>query len=104
MAFRPNIYQIVIAGVVLITIIFLINMVWFKPFFIHHFFYREMVSALKVDPQTATKAKAPFFHKRYRDKLNDISPEGLQKESERIERNLNILREYNDAYLRSRNL
>ena len=103
MVFKPNIYVIVIAGVIALALLLLVNMIWFRPLFIRHFFYREMLQGLAHDPQMASKAKVPLLYGWYKDRWNDLSVDALEKTQQRMRDNLRTLNGYKEARLRARN-
>lgn len=100
---KRNIYSIAIALIIFLIALFVINLVWFRPFFIRHFFKKEMIAALKFDPQLASKANAPFLYRKSRSHLNDISPEALFKRKEHLEDVSEQLSKYNTKFLTSQN-
>jgi uncharacterized protein (DUF885 family) len=96
---KRNIYAIVIAIIIFLLAMFIVNLIWFRPFSVKIFYYKEMVQSLKHDPQTASKAKALYFYKRSRARLNDISPEGMDTRIKHYKKYSSWLNDYSEKGL-----
>ncbi len=75
--------------------IWLINLIWFKPFNIHHFYNREFVKLAISDPQMVTQLKLPILYNRTKDDLTDLSDQGQWKQFNIYKEALNTLDDYN---------
>lgn len=100
---KPNIYTLVIAVFILISAFFIVNFIWFRPIFIKHFFYRELIHGLKADPQITSKVKVPFFHKRARNKWNDLSLINQDLKPKRLKKQIRQLEKYDPEHLNHKN-
>ena len=89
-----KVLKIVLLIVFFAIIVFLINLIWFKPFTIDLFFKRVMISDLFNDPQLITSLKVPVLYNWKKDDLNDISIDQQLKLNSKIEKDLSTLRKY----------
>lgn len=88
------------AGIILVpALLFAVNLIWGKPIFIRHFFYREMLKNLGDDPQLVTKVKVPLLHVFYRDDLNDFSVEKVKKQHNHLLKAYGTLKKYDETSL-----
>lgn len=93
------------AGIITVpALILTVNLIWGKPIFIRHFFYREMLRSLASDPQLVTKVKVPLLHPVYRDALNDLSAEGVRKQQRDWIHAREMLKKYDDKSLNDTDL
>tara|TARA_R100001369_G_scaffold34915_2_gene60102 strand:+ start:1098 stop:2525 length:1428 start_codon:yes stop_codon:yes gene_type:complete len=53
--------------------LWLINLIWFKPFKINHFYERLFVGLALSSPETTTQIGIPVIYDWYKDELDDIS-------------------------------
>ena len=53
--------------------LWLINLIWFKPFKINHFYERLFVELALSSPETTTQLGIPVIYDWYKDELDDIS-------------------------------
>jgi uncharacterized protein (DUF885 family) len=100
---RRTVYLLIIALLISMIILFLVNLVWFRPVFIGPFFYKELYVALKKDPQLASSLKAPYLYRKSRDRLNDISPEAIAERMAHLDNYSAMLAKYNTRYLSRQN-
>ena len=76
-------------------VIFIINLIWFRPFFINHFYEKIFVEFAIESPQMLTGMGVKF---RY-DELNDNSPEANERNFNLLESDYKQLLEYDRANL-----
>jgi uncharacterized protein (DUF885 family) len=79
----------------LIGIIWLINLTWFRPFNIRHFYDRVFVELVLQSPETITLLGVPFLYDWTKDKLDDVSDDKLWKDLQKIKKDYTTLLSYN---------
>ena len=57
----------------LISLFWLINLIWFRPFNINHFYDKVFVELAIDSPELTTSMGIPFLYDRSKDELDDIS-------------------------------
>ncbi len=93
-----------VAGGVLFTLVFfaagvfVVNLLWFKPFFINHFFERVFIEYALENPEllTSTRVLKPLGLDFYHDDLADRSEEQALKQLEMTEASYAMLMSYDD--------
>ena len=103
MRLRRKYIGFTLLGILFLILIFLVNLIWFRPLFIKHFFYKELLTGLSYDPQSATKVKAPYFYGKYKGDLNDLSIESLNKQEEQLKKAVRRISSYNERFLSQNN-
>lgn len=79
----------------LIGCIWLINLIWFRPFNIRHFYERTFVKYALKSPETITQLGIPVLYDWTKDKLDDISDASQWKEFEQSKKDYAALLSYN---------
>jgi len=77
--------------------IFIVNLVWFKPFSINHFYDRIFIEMALDDPELASGLGIPVISDLYNDELTDISQEALRNDEQKIREVLATLKSYDYA-------
>ena len=88
-AIWKNTKRILLLALVLLSI-FIINLVWFRPFFINHFYEKIFVEFAIDNPQMLTGMGLKVFY----DELNDNSPEANQRNYQLLESDYAQLKQY----------
>jgi uncharacterized protein (DUF885 family) len=81
--------RLLLASVILLTI-FIINLVWFRPSFINHFYEKIFIEFALDNPQMLTGMGIKYSY----DELSDNSPEANQRSFELLETDYQQLMEY----------
>lgn len=86
-------------GRILLTILFfavvwLVNLIWFRPFNIHLFYDKIFVEIALENPEVVTSLGIPVLYDMTKDELTDVSDEKLWEEFNHAKRNLEILKSY----------
>lgn len=81
--------RLLLASVILLTI-FIINLVWFRPIFINHFYEKIFIEFALDNPQMLTGMGIKYSY----DELSDNSPEANQRSFELLETDYQQLMEY----------
>ena len=90
MPYRKRTWKFWLSGtlltVLLIVGVWLINLVWFRPFNIKHFYDRTFVVFALQSPETVTQLGIPVIYDWTKDKLDDVLlfPEKVEKAKETI--------------------
>ena len=94
---------LLIAGVLIVAGVFVVNAIWFKPFFINVFFERVFNESLLQDPEMLTDLRLlePFGSTSHNAKLTDASPAFDEKMWQKSKRDLDTLRRYDRGALSS---
>ena len=74
----------------LLTTIFVVNLLWFKPFFINHFYNKVFIEFALQNPQMITSMGYKFYY----DELNDNSQLAQDKNLELLKKDYSQLHEY----------
>ncbi|OJJ23012.1 hypothetical protein BKI52_01265 [marine bacterium AO1-C] len=80
----------------LVGIIFLVNLIWFKPFFLNHYYDKVFIKFALGSPETISSLGLPIpqwiYH--YGDDFDDISDKALQQQRANIRQYLKTLQSY----------
>ena len=57
----------------LMGVLFLVNLIWFKPFNIKHFYDKIFLELAISDPELITQLGIPVLYDLYKDDLSDVS-------------------------------
>jgi uncharacterized protein (DUF885 family) len=77
--------------------VWLINLIWFKPFNIKHFYEKVFVEVLVRSPELTTQLGVPILYDLYKDDLDDISDAKLWENFNKDKANYETLLSYNFA-------
>ena len=77
-----------------LAIIWTVNLIWFKPFNIRHFYDRIFVEVALQSPELITSMGIPFLYDRTKDQLDDISEEKAREQIEWTKKNYEMLKSY----------
>ena len=80
--------------------IFLVNLIWFKPFFIGHFYNKIFIEFALKNPQMITSMGYKFFY----DELNDNSQEANNEQLELLKQDYEMLHKYDREKLEGQEL
>ena len=86
--------------ILVLALIFLINLVWFKPFFINHFYDKTFIKFGLQNPQVFTNMGYKFYY----DELNDNSQEAKDKSNAFLLESLTTLHQYDRESLSGQKL
>jgi uncharacterized protein (DUF885 family) len=75
-------------------LIWLINLIWFRPFNIKHFYDRLFVELALESPELTTSMGIPVIYDWYKDELDDISYENQWKSFNKMEEDYKTLMSY----------
>lgn len=84
----------------ILATIFIVNLIWFKPFFINHFYDRIFVEFAFQNPQIFTQMGQKFFY----DELDDNSPEAEEKNNQILLNSYLTLNQYDRSKLTGQKL
>lgn len=96
-----------ILGVLVVVVgVFVVNLIWFKPFFINHFFERVFLRFAIESPEilTSTRILKPIGLRFYHDDLADQSDEATLAQLMRLKENYETLQSYDDEGLSGQKL
>ena len=79
----------------IITTIWVVNLIWFRPFNISHFYDRVFVEYALDDPELVTSLGIPILYDRSKGDLTDVSDKKLWEQFNKTKENLQVLRSYN---------
>ncbi|MEQ9426129.1 MAG: DUF885 domain-containing protein [Cyclobacteriaceae bacterium] len=74
--------------------IFVVNLIWFKPFSINHFYNKIFLELALDNPELASGLGIPVISDLYNDELSDISQEELRKGEEEMKAIMATLKSY----------
>jgi uncharacterized protein (DUF885 family) len=80
---------------VLVGVIWLINLIWFRPFNIWNFYDRVFVEFVLQSPETITLLSVPVLYEWTKDKLDDVSDAQRLKYFQKIKKDYATLLSYN---------
>jgi len=86
--------------ILVLALIFLINLIWFKPFFINHFYDKTFIKFGLQNPQVFTNMGYKFYY----DELNDNSQEAKDKSNAFLLESLTTLHQYDRESLSGQKL
>lgn len=78
----------------LLGAIWVVNLIWFKPFNIRHFYDRVFVEFAISNPELVTSMGIPVLYDMTKDDLKDVSDEKLWEEFNQMKDNLATLQSY----------
>jgi hypothetical protein len=82
-------------AVLLISLFWVGNLIWFKPFSIRHFYDRAFVELAFNDPELTTSMGIPVLYDMSKDELTDVSDQRQWDNFNRIKENYKTLMSYN---------
>jgi len=74
--------------------VFLVNLIWFKPFKIRHFYDKVFLELAIQNPEIVSYLGIPVLYDRTKDELTDVSDANLWKEFEQLKGNYETLKSY----------
>lgn len=74
--------------------VWLVNLIWFKPFSINHFYERVFVEIVMDSPELTTQLGVPILYDMSKDELDDISDAALKEKLENLIENYHTLLSY----------
>jgi uncharacterized protein (DUF885 family) len=83
-----------ILAVFFVLIVFIVNLIWFKPFSINHFYEKVFVEFMLEEPELVSSLGVPILSGIYNDELGDISLEKQLEQQKDLEKNLTTLKSY----------
>ena len=91
-------FRILVIPVIMVSI-FLINLIWFRPFSLNHFYERVFIEFALEDPELLSRLRIlePMGLRFHNDDLTDVSPEQSHRLLAIAKRNLEMLQEYDRA-------
>lgn len=89
---RITLYSIL--TILLVGGIFIVNLIWFKPFSIRLFYDKVFVEFALQDPEVVTQLGVPILYDRSKDKLTDVSDATLHENFDRFKEGLETLKSY----------
>jgi uncharacterized protein (DUF885 family) len=92
-AWKLWIYRFMLA-LLLIGIIWIINLIWFKPFNIRHFYDRLFVEVALDNPELVTSFGIPVVYDWSKDELTDISDKKIREDFEKLRKDYEMLMSY----------
>jgi len=92
---------VLLAAMLLVVAVFVVNSIWFKPFFINVFFERVFIELALDDPELLTTLRVfePLGIEGHNARLTDVSPAVTVALNEKLERDLATLRSYDRSSL-----
>lgn len=78
----------------LMGVLFLINLIWFKPFNIKHFYDKIFLELVISDPELITQLGIPVLYDLYKDDLSDVSDKSNWEEFRSLKENFETLKRY----------
>ena len=81
-------------AIFLVFVIFVINLIWFRPFSIRMFYDKVFVEFALTDPEVVTQLGIPILYDRSKDELTDVSDTKLKENFEKFKEALVTLKSY----------
>lgn len=78
----------------LMGILFLINLIWFRPFNIKHFYDKIFLELAISDPELITQLGIPVLYDLYKEDLSDVSDQSNWEEFRSLKENFETLQRY----------
>ncbi|WP_421828788.1 DUF885 domain-containing protein [Larkinella sp.] len=78
----------------LVAVFWLVNLIWFRPFSIRHFYERVFISMMLRSPETITYLGLPVLYDRTKDQWDDLSDAGQWENFEKLKTNYGTLQSY----------
>ncbi len=85
---RVFLFLIILGG------IWVVNLIWLKPFNIRHFYDRVFIEFALNNPETVTALGVPLLYDWTKDELTDVSDETQWKEFNDMKDNYEVLMSY----------
>lgn len=79
----------------LLLIVFVVNLIWFKPFSVNHYYEKVFIEFMLDEPEMMSALGIPILSNMYNDELSDISLETQIKKQEDLKKSLETLKSYN---------
>ncbi|MBU8893749.1 MAG: DUF885 domain-containing protein [Bacteroidales bacterium] len=76
-------------------LVFIVNIIWFKPFSINHYYEKVFIEFVLDEPELISTLGVPVLRGMYNDELGDISPEVELEKQKKVEEFLQTLQSYN---------
>ena len=83
-----------ILAVLFVLIVFIVNVIWFKPFSINHFYEKVFIEFMLEEPELVSSLGVPILSGMYNDKLGDISLAKQLEQQKDLEKNYATLQSY----------
>ena len=90
-----KIFKYVVLTAVAVLLIFIVNVIWFKPFSINHYYEKVFIKFVLDEPELISSLGIPVLSGMYNDELGDISPEVELEKQKKVEGFLQTLQSYN---------
>ncbi|MFT6134776.1 MAG: hypothetical protein ACJAZM_001270, partial [Cyclobacteriaceae bacterium] len=78
----------------LVGTFWVVNLIWFRPFNISHFYDKVFIEFALSDPELVTQLGIPVLYDIYKDDLSDASDQKNQEEMARVRSNYETLLSY----------
>ena len=75
-----------------ILIVFVVNLIWFKPFSINHYYEKVFIEFVLDEPELISTLGIPILSGMYNDELGDISLEVQIEKQKDLEETLQTLK------------
>lgn len=85
----------ILFSLVLLAVIWVVNLIWFKPFNIRNFYNRVFVEIVLRDPELITTLGIPVLNDWKKDKLTDISDQQERENLDLLKKDYELLLGYN---------
>jgi uncharacterized protein (DUF885 family) len=90
-----RIFKYLLLTAIVVLLVFIINVIWFKPFSINHYYEKVFIEFMLDEPEMISSLGIPILSSMYNDKLSDISPEVEKEKQKKVEKYLKTLESYN---------
>ena len=84
-----------VLGILILGVLWLTNLIWFKPFNINHFYDKVFVELALDSPEITTQLGIPIIYDLYKDDLDDISPANQLESFNKVKADYGTLVSYN---------
>ena len=81
-------------GLLIIGVLWNINLIWFKPFNIKHFYDKVFIQLVMESPELTTQVGVPILYDLSKDELDDISDKNLWEVFNKMKEDYKILQSY----------
>ncbi len=81
-------------GFLVILIVWIVNLIWFKPFFIEHLYSRGFIKVMLKDPELVTQLDIPVLYDFTKNELSDVSDEAALRTFGLLENEYKTLQKY----------
>ena len=82
---------------VVVLIVFVVNLIWFKPFSINHYYEKIFIVFMLDEPEAISSFGIPVLSGMYNDELTDISLKTQAEKRKKVEETLHVLQNYNKS-------